>query len=248
MDMKRFTHQLRLGAAALAAGILSASQPARADAFAPGDLVVDRVGTGSAALTSASTAVFLNEYTPAGTAVQSVALATDGTSVTQSGSASSEGLLHFAADGSSLLVPGYNVAAGVANVASTSASAVPRGIAEFSLSGTQTSVTTLGSAFGGNNFRSAAGASARTLYAAGATTGIVTATAGTNGSTVVSATSANNRDVNVFGGNLYFTTQSGTTGLYEIAGTPTATGQAATLVAAAKIWTARAASPSAPTT
>ncbi len=231
--MKTFTQTLAVGATALAVGMLSGSRSARAAAFTAGDLVVDRVGTGSAALSSASTAVFLNEYTISGTAVQSIALATDGTSVTQSGSASSEGLLHFAADGSSLLVPGYNVATGIASVASATSSAAPRAIAEFSLNGTQASITQLGSAFSGNNFRSATGSSASTLFGAGAITGILSASAGTNGSTTVSSTSTNNRDVNVFGGNLYFTTQSGTAGLYEITGTPTAAGQTAALVAAA---------------
>src|SRR6476646_382680 len=36
-------------------------------AFTPGDLVVYRVGDGSASLTGIATAVFLDEYTPAGT-------------------------------------------------------------------------------------------------------------------------------------------------------------------------------------
>ena len=35
--------------------------------FTTGDFVVDRVGDGAAALSSAGTAVFLDEYTPAGT-------------------------------------------------------------------------------------------------------------------------------------------------------------------------------------
>lgn len=44
--------------------------------FTPGNLVVVRIGDGSAALTSAGTAVFLDEYTPAGVFVQAVAMPT----------------------------------------------------------------------------------------------------------------------------------------------------------------------------
>src|SRR5690242_589471 len=40
--------------------------------FAPGNLVVVRVGTGSGALSSAAAPVFLDEYTPAGSLVQTI--------------------------------------------------------------------------------------------------------------------------------------------------------------------------------
>ena len=230
--MKKPNRTLTIGAAVLAVGVLSATQSARAQqAFGTGNLVVNQVGTGSAALTNASTAVSLHEYTILGASVQSIGLATNGTSVTQSGTATSEGLLHFAADGSSLLIPGYNVATGVASVASTTSTAAPRAIAEFSLNGTQTSVTQLGSAFSANNIRAATGLNAGTLFAVGANTGVVTATAGTNGSTTIFSTSNSLRDVNIFGGNTYLTsTSSGAAGLFEISGTPTTIGQTATLV------------------
>src|SRR5947207_15983523 len=67
-------------------------------AFRPGDLVIYRVGTGAAALTSASTPVFLDEYTTSGSLVQSIALPTSSGSgstpnpLTSSGTATSEGL------------------------------------------------------------------------------------------------------------------------------------------------------------
>ena len=44
--------------------------------FTFGNIVVVRVGDGAAALTNASTATFLDEYTPAGALVQSIALPT----------------------------------------------------------------------------------------------------------------------------------------------------------------------------
>ena len=223
-----------LRAAVLTVGVLSSTLPLYGAAFTPGDLVVDQVGNGSAALTSASTAVVLDEFQISGLAVQSIALATDGTSVTQSGTATSEGFLHFTADGKSLVVPGYNVASGVASISGTTATADPRGIAEFSLGGTQTSVTQLTGAFSGNNIRGAAGVNSTTLLASGATGGIYTAAAGTNGAATVTTTNVNNRDVNVFGGNIYFDTGTGTTarGLFELTGTSTAGSQTATQVLA----------------
>jgi len=51
----------------LAAALLP--QLAAAAAFTPGNLVVYQVGDGSAVLSSAGTAIFVNEYTPAGSLV-----------------------------------------------------------------------------------------------------------------------------------------------------------------------------------
>lgn len=47
-----------------------------ASTFGAGNLVVYRVGDGSAALTANATAVFLDEYTPAGVLVQSIPMPT----------------------------------------------------------------------------------------------------------------------------------------------------------------------------
>src|SRR5262245_50006387 len=73
-------------------------QPASAASFAPGNLVVLRIGAGGGALSSAATPVFLDEYTPAGGLVQSIPLPTavSGSNriLTNSGSATSEGALN----------------------------------------------------------------------------------------------------------------------------------------------------------
>lgn len=92
-------------------------------AFQPGDVVVYRVGTGAAALSSASTAVFIDEYTPSGTLVQSIALPTTASGsnnpLTASGTATSEGNLTLSQNGQSLLLTGYDAGTGVASIAST---------------------------------------------------------------------------------------------------------------------------------
>ena len=72
-------------------------------AFTAGNIVVYRVGAGAAALSSAATQVFLDEYTTAGVLVQSIPLptATSGMqdALTASGTATSEGLISDSANG-----------------------------------------------------------------------------------------------------------------------------------------------------
>lgn len=83
-------------------------------AFTPGDLVIYRVGTGATSLSSAATAVFLDEYTATRVLVQSIALPTadsgSNQTLTASGTATSEGLLTLSADGRYLELTGYNAA------------------------------------------------------------------------------------------------------------------------------------------
>lgn len=71
--------------------------------FTPDNIVVYRVGTDAAALSSAATAVFLDEYTPGGLLVQSVAAPTvdagSNQTLTAVGKAASEGLLTLSVDG-----------------------------------------------------------------------------------------------------------------------------------------------------
>jgi integrase len=73
------------------------ASPASAVAPTPGNIIVSRLGDGSSSLGSAATPVFLDEYKPDGTFVQTTALPTAvaGTQrrLTMSGSASSEGAL-----------------------------------------------------------------------------------------------------------------------------------------------------------
>ena len=111
-------------AAALAAGATSAGAT---PPFAPGNLVVYRVGTGAGALSSAATPVVLDEFTTAGAPVGSVPLPTavsgNQRALTSSGSATSEGLLTLSTDGRYLVLTGYNAVPGTAGVASTASTA-----------------------------------------------------------------------------------------------------------------------------
>jgi len=194
--------------------------------FTAGNLVVLREGTGSAALTSAGTAVFLDQYTTAGTFVNNVLIPTTGSSaLVNSGTAASEGALTRSADGQYLVVAGYNVAAGTTGVAS---GAAPRALGTVDASGHYSLAATTTSFFSANNIRSGTTDGNGNFWAAGANSGAVYM--GTGTAAAASTTSANNRVIQDIGGNLYFSTGSGTRGIYSIAGTPTTAGNVATLM------------------
>src|ERR1035438_7450489 len=78
--------------------------------FTPGDLVVLRDGAGSVGLTSAGTAIYLDQYTTTANGyVNSLAIPSTGSSaLVNSGSAASEGALNLSANGQYLVVPGNN--------------------------------------------------------------------------------------------------------------------------------------------
>ncbi len=235
--MKRPLHLAVLLTAVTALGGTAAS----AQSVAP-FVVVERVGDGSAALTSAGTAVFLDEYSLTGTLLSSYALPTTGTPLVDSGSASSDGQLTTSGNGNFLLIPGYDAAVGTAGIASSTSAAVPREVA--TLSSTGALVQTTFNNFTGNNIRSVASQDGTTLFAAGGNVGIVALTSGTSGSTntgtVVSSTSTNNRVVQVFNNQLYLSTGSGTTLRLATVGTApgsAAAGQTATAVPGIPIGT-----------
>src|SRR4051794_24904673 len=83
---------------------------AAAPALTPGDLVVYRIGTGAGALVNTGNPVFLDEFTPAGVLVQSIALPTSASGADQpliaSGTAASEGLLTRSADSQYIVLSG----------------------------------------------------------------------------------------------------------------------------------------------
>ena len=115
---------------ALGLTILAMAGAANAAGFTAGNIVVYRVGTGAAGLAGTATAVFVDEYTPAGALVQSIALPTSTVSLqhslTSSGTSSSEGMMTRSNDGRFLLLPGYDAALGGAIASSASNRVVGR--------------------------------------------------------------------------------------------------------------------------
>jgi hypothetical protein len=210
--------------------------------FTPGNLVVVRVGDGTAALTSASTAVFLDEYTVDGMLVQSIALPTADAlpqrALTLSGTATSEGFLNLADNGVAFTMAGYATPPGTASVASTTASAVNRVVARIQifpvLIDTSTSLT---NAHSTNNIRSACSPDGSQFYTTGPgsnpTFGIRhVPSVGSTTSTQLVTTPANIRVGRTIRGNLYFSAASLTyQGLAQVGtGLPTMSGQTATLL------------------
>ncbi len=230
-----------------AATVFMSAAASNAAFFVPGDLVVYRVGTGAAALSSGSTAVFLDEYSTSGGASPTATLAMPTSAsgsnnpLTASGTASSEGELTLSGNGNDLLVTGYATAPGTTSVANTNTSGsglVLRDIGVIDAFGdVDTSTTT--TSFSGNNIRSVASQDGVTLYAAGANTGIISLTDGGSGAgTLISSTSTNNRQLEVVGGQLYASTGSGSLRLVAVgSGLPTTTGNTATEVAGIPVGT-----------
>ncbi len=195
--------------------LAGAAAAASAAPITQGNLVIYRVGTGAASLTSAAQAVFVDEYTPTGTLVQSIALPTtvsgSNRRITASGTATSEGFLTVSPGGQYVTVTGYDASTGTTNVASTVASSVNRVVGVLSTNtGTVSSNTTL-TAFTGNNVRSAFTSNGTDIWATGAGSGVIYTTAGSSGAgTAISTTVTNLRQINAFGDQLYVSTGSGT--------------------------------------
>jgi len=209
---------------------LSTVGVAQAAPFTAGNLLIERVGTGTSPLTNAATAVIVDEYTTSGTLVQSVALPTSGANqTTTSGTATSEGLLNLSADGKTLLVPGYSAPVGTATIASSTATTAPRESTQISMAGTVVNSVSFGGLLSGNNIRSVASVDGVNIYGAGGN-GIVYAPAG---GAAVSLSTTNARALEIAGNQLYYSTGSGTNGIYALGtGLPTTAGQTGSLIAA----------------
>ncbi len=191
--------------------------------FTPGNLVVLQDGDGSAALTSAGTAIFLDQYTTSGSFVNFTPIPSAGpTALVNSGTAGSEGALNLSANGQYLVLAGYNTNAGYASIANSLSAILPRGVATVDAGGNYTLAATTSSSFSGNNIRSGASDGSGNFWAMGATSGGVYM--GTATPATISGTVVNSRVVQDIGGNLFYSTGSGVSptgrGIYEMSGTP----------------------------
>lgn len=214
--------QTKLGLTTLAALGLAALATAGAQAQAPGTIYVDRIGDGTAALSSAGTAIFLDQYSIGGALGTSLNLSTATTnSIVNSGTAGSEGGINLV--GNYLTFAGYNTAVGTAAVTGTTA---PRGVGIYNIAtSTVDTSTMLGDAFTKNNIRTAVTTNGTNIFAAGTGTpassgGIRSATLGATTTTQVESSSTNTRYVEASNGNIYFSTGStggvGAVGVYQV--------------------------------
>src|SRR5215468_7243452 len=150
--------------------------------FTPGNLVVYRVGTGSGSLVNTGNPVFLDEFTPAGALVQSIALPTSASGGNQpliaSGTATSEGLLTRSSDGLYLVLAGYNAPIPTTGLAGTSSATVPRVVGRVDVAGNVNTTTGLTDWASGNNPRGVASSNGIDLWVGGAAGGVRYATLG----------------------------------------------------------------------
>jgi hypothetical protein len=207
-------------------------------AFTPGNLVVYRVGTGAAALTNASTDVFLDEYAANGTLVQSVAMPTaaidSNQPLTAAGTSTSEGQITRSTDGKFIVATGYAAAPGTASIASSAAATYNRVVGRIAADGTIDTSTTL-TTFSGGSIRSAATTDGSNFWVSGANTGVVYQGLGGSGNgTIVSSTTGsgnltNLRNIGIFDDQLYVGSASGSNRMLSVgSGVPTTSGQTMT--------------------
>ena len=138
--------------------------------FTSGNILVYRVGNGSVTLTGAAAPVYLDEYTPAGVLVQSVALpvAASGSNhmLTAAGIGSTEGALTLSGNGQYVILTGYNTAVGTSSIGGSSSTTRPRTLGLVRYDGvinTSTSLTDLSS---GGPVRSAVSSNGTDFWAA----------------------------------------------------------------------------------
>jgi hypothetical protein len=209
-----------------------------------GNLVVERIGDGATTLGSAAAPISVLELTTAGSAVQTLTSEFTGSTLqTDSGSATSNGYMGLL--GQYLAVPGYNSAVGTASVAGTNSkvgqvldlstgNVVKRAL--FPTGGPSASPP---SPYSGNNFRSVIPISADRFYASGTSSGTPN-TGGVwyydgSGFTQISSTATgqltNTRNIEIYNGQLYVSSSSGTfLGISSIgSGLPTTSNQNPTL-------------------
>lgn len=190
-------------------------------AFTLGNLVVVQAGDGVASLGSTAAATFLKEYTLGGTLVQTINMPTVASGLNQaltlSGSATSEGFLTLSANGQYLTLGGYGAAPGTAGVATATPSAVNRVVGRIDLNGNVDTTTALGDAYNGSNIRSTVSSDGNSIWTAGnggsgqgATAGPRYTTFGSTTSIRVDTTSSNMRVVNIYKGQLYVSSSTGT--------------------------------------
>jgi hypothetical protein len=202
--------------------------------FAAGNLAVLRIGDGVETLGSSGDSIFIDQFTTNGTLAGSLAIPDNDTNaLLVSGSATSEGALTRSADGRLLVIGGYNIpltnaAALTLSLANTNSITAPRALGVLDVSGNFALVAVTTNQYSLNNMRSGATDGRGNYWGAGANSG--TYYFGGGATNTVQTNSANTIVLQALGGNLYFTTQKNTNGIWKISGTPTVPATASVLL------------------
>lgn len=211
---------------ALTVGQLSAQ-------FTSGNVVVLQAGDGSSALANTGNAIVLREFTPTGTAGYSMAIPTSSaTGLSILGNSTAEGLMTLSSNGQYLVIPGY-AGTFTSNIVSTTGTVVPRCIGTVDAAGTYTRVASSNSFFSAGNIRSAVSDGAGNFWANGSNQG-TNYFGNTTTPSNIQAFVTNNRAFALQGGDMAFSTGSGTRGIYVVntigSGTTTVPASTITLV------------------
>jgi hypothetical protein len=190
--------------------------------FTPGNIVVYRQGDGTADLTTMSglmAPVFLDEYTPTGTLVQSIAMPVSGKKLTAVVDYGAYGSMSLSADGRYLVVPGYDLEPGNADYIGD------KSIAMVNFNGTISSMTVVANP-NFDIFFSATSDNGNNLWLGGEGGGIQFTHAGDVSATTIN--SSDNRQVGITNGQLYASLENSPYGIAAIGtGLPTTAGQTA---------------------
>ena len=192
--------------------------------FNIGDLVVVRVGDGSTALANSAGPLALLDVTTLGLVQSTVTISSGSGGLQVSGTATSEGQLVMNGDGQSVTVAGYVPPyTGSGSLSGRTSAQAPRGYVTVNSAGIVSSTTTLhlSTAYSGQNIRSGF-VSGTGAWLAGSGTSAGSGLVYDNGTTASSIQGVNSRVLGYYGGNLFYSTGSGTTGIYEYSGLPTA--------------------------
>ncbi len=202
--------------------------------FAAGNLAVLRVGDGGESLSSHGNSVFIDQFTPGGTLVDSIAIPDNATNALLiSGSASSEGALGRSPDGRLLIFAGYNIAFtnSTSSLSGSTSTDVPRVLGVVDANGAFALVGFTTNQYSGNNMRSGATDGRGNYWGAGANSeNNGTFYFGSGPAGTIQSEVANTIVIQDLGGNLYFSTQKTTNGIWKISGTPTTPASAGLLI------------------
>jgi hypothetical protein len=193
-----------------------------ASTFTAGNLAVLRIGNGTESLSSSGNSVFIDQFTTNGTLAGSIPIPDNATNaLVVSGSASSEGALTRSADGRLLVIGAYNIALtnSSSSLANASATNVPRALGVVDTYGNFALVGVTTNQYSGNNMRSGTTDGRGNYWGAGATSG--TFYFGGAPTNTVQTNVVNSIVIQDLGGNLYFSTQKITNGIWKISGAPT---------------------------
>ncbi|OJW82468.1 MAG: hypothetical protein BGO69_17630 [Bacteroidetes bacterium 46-16] len=204
--------------------------------FTNGNIAITRVGD-SVTLTNTGSIVFVDEYTPAGTLVQSIIMPYNdvvGNNFLCSGTATSEGFVTRSLDGRYLAIAGYNRAVGgVGTISGTTSATVNRSVGLIRYDGLVDVSTSLPDAGNTGNARGAITTNGSDLWIGCSTDGIRYTTISSNTSLQIASSPTNVRDFNIAetGGvaQLFISSGSGATRVATVGtGLPTTTGQTIT--------------------